>query len=62
MTQGKRVDGVILLYSKIDDKILDYLLANGIPFSVVGRPYTRPDAISYVDNDNGAIAKQVVGH
>ncbi|ANU16514.1 LacI family transcriptional regulator [Planococcus maritimus] len=62
MTQGKRVDGVILLYSKIDDKILDYLLANGVPFSVVGRPYTRPDAISYVDNDNVAIAKEVVDH
>lgn len=62
MTQGKRVDGIILLYSKTDDKVVDYLLANGIPFSMVGRPYTRPDAISYVDNDNVAVSKEVVKH
>lgn len=62
MTQGKRVDGIILLYSKINDKVMDYLLANGVPFSVVGRPYTRSDAISFVDNDNVSISKEVVNY
>lgn len=62
MTQGKRVDGIILLYSKTGDKVMDYLLANDVPFSVVGRPYTQPEAISFVDNDNIEISKQVVHH
>ena len=62
MDQGKRVDGIILLYSKVNDRIMDYLFQCGLPFSVVGRPHTNADAVSYVDNDNISITKQVIGH
>lgn len=62
MTQGKRVDGIILLYSRIGDRITEYLFASGIPFSVVGRPHIHPSAISYVDNDNVENAKEVVNY
>ncbi|MDN7242904.1 LacI family DNA-binding transcriptional regulator [Planococcus sp. N028] len=62
MDQGKRVDGIILLYSRVGDRIMDYLFQSGLPFSVVGRPHTNADAISYVDNDNIGIAKQVMAH
>jgi len=62
MDQGKRVDGIILLYSRVGDRIMDYLFESGLPFSVVGRPHTNADAVSYVDNDNIGITKHVMDH
>ncbi|OHX50202.1 LacI family transcriptional regulator [Planococcus salinarum] len=62
MTQGKRVDGIILLYSRIGDKIMEYLYNSNIPFSVVGRPDVHTDSISYVDNDNVGNAREVVNY
>lgn len=62
MDQGKRVDGIILLYSRVGDRIMDYLLKSGLPFSVVGRPHENADAISFVDNDNISITQQVMEH
>ena len=59
MVQGKRVDGIILLYSKTNDQIMDYLLQNKFPFTVIGRPYHNAERISYVDNDNVYITKQI---
>lgn len=60
MTQGRRVDGIILLYSRVNDKTMNYLRESGFPFTVVGRPYSYENEITYVDNDNYEIAKQVV--
>ncbi|MFD1032280.1 LacI family DNA-binding transcriptional regulator [Metaplanococcus flavidus] len=62
MTQGKRVDGIILLYSRIGDKIMEYLYNSNIPFSVVGRPDVHTTSISYVDNDNLGNAREVVNY
>lgn len=62
MTQGKRVDGIILLYSRIGDKIMEYLYNSNIPFSVVGRPEVHTASISYVDNDNVGNAYEVVSY
>lgn len=52
MVQGKRVDGIIVLYSKIEDKVVPFLIENNIPFTVVGKPMQRRNEIMYVDNDN----------
>lgn len=62
MTQGKRVDGIILLYSRIGDKIMEYLYNSNIPYSVVGRPDVHTEEISYVDNDNVGNAREVVNY
>lgn len=62
MTQGKRVDGIILLYSRIGDKIMEYLYNSNIPFSVVGRPEVHTASISYVDNDNVGNSEEVVSY
>lgn len=62
MTQGKRVDGIILLYSRIGDKNMEFLYNSHIPFSVVGRPDVHTNAISYVDNDNVGNAREVVDY
>jgi DNA-binding LacI/PurR family transcriptional regulator len=62
MTQGRRVDGIILLYSRVNDKTMKYLKQSGFPFTVVGRPHSHENEITYVDNDNHEIAKQVVNY
>ncbi|MGA9227521.1 MAG: LacI family DNA-binding transcriptional regulator [Mesobacillus sp.] len=62
MVQGRRVDGIILLYSKTDDKIMKYLLDENFPFTVIGRPYKNAERITHVDNDNIYITKQVTDY
>lgn len=52
MVQGKKVDGIIVSYSKQDDKVVPYLLEYGIPFVVIGKPLGEANNITYVDNDN----------
>jgi len=59
MVQGRRVDGIILLYSRTDDKIMNYLLDQQFPFTVIGRPFKNAERITYVDNDNIFITRQV---
>jgi DNA-binding LacI/PurR family transcriptional regulator len=58
MVQGKRVDGVIVLYSKKDDRIVPYLYEKDIPFVVLGKPFLQANKIMSVDNDNVQAAKE----
>ncbi|TYR79552.1 LacI family transcriptional regulator [Priestia megaterium] len=58
MVQGRRVDGLVLLYSKVDDQILTYLQEHNVPFVVVGKPFKHSDVITYVDNDNFKAGKE----
>lgn len=58
MVQGGRVDGIILLYSRIDDKILSYLKYRKFPFVVIGKPFDFVEKITHVDNDNYLAAKE----
>lgn len=62
MVQGRKVDGIILLYSRVDDKTLNYLREMQFPFTIVGRPYDFEEQIDFVDNDNKQIAKDVVNY
>ncbi|MEH7247290.1 LacI family DNA-binding transcriptional regulator [Neobacillus niacini] len=57
MVQGKRVDGIIVLYSKKDDKVVPFLMTSGIPFAVIGKPVYESNKMMYVDNDNVQAAK-----
>ncbi|AYA75062.1 LacI family transcriptional regulator [Bacillus sp. Y1] len=59
MVQGGRVDGVVLLYSKIEDQVLMYLQERGIPFVVIGKPFKHVEEITHVDNDNFRATKEV---
>lgn len=52
MVGGKRVDGLIVLYSKEDDKVVPFLLESEIPFVLIGKPFTHSSEIMYIDNDN----------
>ncbi|TCP25999.1 substrate-binding family protein [Scopulibacillus darangshiensis] len=55
---GRRVDGLVLLYSRIDDELIDFLKENQFPFSMVGKPYRNLEEITHVDNDNFKAAKE----
>ncbi len=58
MVQGKRVDGLIVSYSKKDDKVVPFLVQSGIPFVVVGKPVGKANEIMSVDNDNVRAARE----
>ncbi|ANU15198.1 Maltose operon transcriptional repressor MalR, LacI family [Planococcus halocryophilus Or1] len=60
MVQGRRVDGIILLYSKIGDPVLEFLRQSELPFAVVGRPHQDPFSVTHVNNDNINTAKDTV--
>ena len=62
MVHGKRVDGILLLYSRKNDKLITYLANANIPFTVVGRPNKKEQQITYVDNDNVHISWEVTNH
>ncbi|MGM0419855.1 MAG: LacI family DNA-binding transcriptional regulator [Bacillota bacterium] len=49
--QAGRVDGLILLASRINDVLIKKLLEHGFPFVLIGRSQEYPD-IPRVDNDN----------
>ncbi|MDG5473462.1 LacI family DNA-binding transcriptional regulator [Jeotgalibacillus sp. ET6] len=57
MVQGGRVDGVVLLYSKVEDRILIYLRERNFPFVMIGKPFNYVEEITHVDNDNFQAAK-----
>lgn len=62
MVQGRRVDGVICLYSKVDDPLIAYLQRQNFPFVVVGKPSSGGENIPYVDNNNILAAKEATQH
>ncbi|GAA0314561.1 maltose operon transcriptional repressor MalR [Bacillus carboniphilus] len=62
MVQGRRVDGVILLYSKVEDRVLSYLRERNFPFVVIGKPFKHVEEITHIDNDNFRAAKDVTEH
>ncbi|WAA13050.1 LacI family DNA-binding transcriptional regulator [Fervidibacillus halotolerans] len=62
MVQGKRVDGIILLYSKVDDPVTDFLLEKNFPFVVIGKPNEKAEQITHVDNDNITAALDGTNH
>jgi DNA-binding LacI/PurR family transcriptional regulator len=62
MVQGRRVDGIVLLYSRVNDKTMKFLQEADFPFTVVGRPDENEERVTYVDNDNIFITKQITNY
>ena len=62
MVQGKRVDGMILLHSKVEDQVIMYLRKMGFPFVVIGKPAKYPEEIAHVDNDNVGAMKEATDY
>ncbi|SFE06289.1 LacI family DNA-binding transcriptional regulator [Fictibacillus sp. FJAT-27399] len=62
MVQGGRVDGIILLYSSVDDKVMNYLIEKKFPFTLIGKPFKNEDAITHIDNDNFKAAREMADY
>lgn len=62
MLNSGRVDGFIVLYSKRDDEVLDYLYDNGITYVLVGKATVNPNQVIYIDNDNIQAAKEATDY
>ncbi|SHM50968.1 LacI family DNA-binding transcriptional regulator [Gracilibacillus kekensis] len=62
MVYGNRVDGIILLYSRIADPVQKFLTDNKFPFVIVGKPSEQESEITYVDNDNFKASKDLTNH
>ncbi|PWU69532.1 LacI family DNA-binding transcriptional regulator [Gracilibacillus dipsosauri] len=62
MVNGNRVDGIILLYSRIADPVQQFLIEKGFPFVIVGKPQEQENEITYVDNDNVKASKELTNH
>ncbi len=52
MVQGRRVDGIVLSYSRIDDPVIQYLIEQQFPFVLIGKPHQSTEEVTYIDNDN----------
>ncbi|RJG26804.1 LacI family DNA-binding transcriptional regulator [Paenibacillus thiaminolyticus] len=61
LVKGKRVDGVILLYSRRNDPIVSFLEELQFPFVLIGRSEEHPDILS-VNNDNVQAAYDATRH
>jgi len=59
MVHGSYVDGVILLYSKVNDPVIAFLYEQNFPFVLVGKPHEHMNAITHVDNDNFLAGKEL---
>lgn len=50
--RSSKVDGIILMSSKVEDECIDYLCSIDFPFSLIGTPNSNIDKINHIDNDN----------
>src|SRR5690625_2524267 len=62
MVYGSYVDGIILLYSLVNDPVTAFLHERNFPFVIVGKPYEYMNEITHVDNDNFAAGKEITEH
>lgn len=61
IVKGRRVDGIILLQSRLDDNVIRFLQKEKFPFVLIGRDPGLPDILT-VDNDNVQSAYDVTKH
>ena len=62
LVHGSYVDGVILLYSRLEDRVTSFLKEMKFPFVIVGKPYENMNEITHVDNDNFIAGKEITQH
>ena len=61
LVRGRRVDGIILLTSKMKDPLIAFLNESRFPFVIIGRSQDFPD-VPTVDNDNVQAAYDATRH
>lgn len=62
MVYGSYVDGIILLYSRINDRVKNFLHDKNFPYVIVGKPYEDINEVTHIDNDNFTAGKENTKH
>ncbi len=62
LIRGSKIDGIILMSSKIDDENIDYLCSIEFPFSLIGTPNKHISQTNHVDNDNFQATYELTMH
>ncbi len=52
MTRSGQADGFIVLYSKQNDPVIDYLYGEGLLYVLIGKAHQFANQTIYIDNDN----------
>lgn len=52
MSRSGKVDGFIILYSKKEDPVIDYLFNEGLLYILIGKATQYTNQTIYIDNDN----------
>ena len=52
LVRGNQVDSFILLYSRQQDPVMDYLYSEGLLYVLIGKAYQYANQTIYIDNDN----------
>lgn len=52
MMRKDQIDGFIVLYSRQDDEIIDYLYKEGLLYVLIGKAHRFANQTIYIDNDN----------
>ncbi len=62
MTRSGQVDGFIVLYSKADDPVINYLYNEGYLYVLIGKANKNANQTIYVDNDNLLAGRDATEH
>lgn len=62
MSKQGKVDGFIVLYSRADDSIIDYLYNEGLLYAIVGKANQHINQTIYIDNDNRLAGQDATEH
>jgi len=62
MTRSGQVDGFIVLYSKADDPVINFLYNEGFLYVLIGKTNQNANQTIYVDNDNLLAGKDATEH
>ncbi len=58
MSRSGKVDGFIILYSKKDDPVIDYLFNEGLLYILIGKATQYTNQTIYIDNDNLLVGRE----
>lgn len=62
MVRSGQVDGFIMLYSKEDDAIIEYLNEEGLLYVLIGKAQQFANLTVYIDNDNVLAGKEATDY
>lgn len=62
MVSTSQVDGFIVLYSKKDCPVVQYLNTEGLLYVIIGKASQAPNQTIYIDNDNALAGEEATDH